>query len=468
MKPRNRDTSYTAHSRDDFPALRLVRSRRTPATVARALLLMFCLFALSLAFVPWQQSVVGDGRVIAFTPLERQQSIQAPLEGRIVRWWVQEGARVAAGDRLLEISDNDPQLLERITGEINAIKDKLARSKDRAATVQDRIRSLTESKSLGTTAAQARVQMAKDRQAAAAQALDASRAADRAARLNLERQHKLVAEGLASRRADELAELEAAQRRTDVDRMLASVSAANNELLALKADQGKVGTDIGAIIESARADYAKALEDVAHSEGELNRVEVRRSRQQSQVLVAPRAGTVLRQLVGESAEMVKAGDPLLVLVPDTEQRAVEMWVDGNDAPLISPGRHVRLQFEGWPAIQFSGWPSVAVGTFGGVVSFVDATDNGQGDFRIVVSPDSTEQWPDIRYLRQGVHAKGWVLLNRVRLGFELWRRFNGFPPVILHDVHRADAMEKKAKSAGRAGQGFKDGRTDDSKGKESP
>lgn len=461
MKPRNRDAAYTARANDDFPALRLVRSPRTPARVAAVLVGLSFLFALALAFVPWQQSVVGDGRVIAFTPLERQQSIQAPLEGRIVRWWVQEGARVAAGDRLLEITDNDPQILERISGEIAATKDKLARAKERAATVQDRIRSLAESKSLGTTAAQARVQMAQDRKASAEQALDAARAADRAAKLNLERQHKLMNEGLASKRAHELAEMEAAQRRTDVDRAVAAVSAANNELLALKADQGKVGTDIGAVIESARADYAKALEDVAHSEAELNRIEVRRSRQQSQVLVAPRAGTVLRQLVGESAEMVKAGDPLLVLVPDTEQRAVEMWVDGNDAPLVSAGRHVRLQFEGWPAIQFSGWPSVAVGTFGGVVSFVDATDNGHGDFRIVVSPDGSEPWPDIRYLRQGVHTKGWVLLNRVRLGFELWRKFNGFPPMILHDTHRVEMTPKKAKPAGKS-------TSDDGKGKDAP
>ena len=76
--------------------------------------------------------------------------------------------------------------------------------------------------------------------------------------------------------------------------------------------------------------------------------------------------------------MVKQGEPLALLVPDTKARAVELWVDGNDAPLITPGRHVRLQFEGWPAVQFVGWPSVAVGTFPAEVAFVDvrsATNN---------------------------------------------------------------------------------------------
>ena len=106
-------------------------------------------------------------------------------------------------------------------------------------------------------------------------------------------------------------------------------------------------------------------------------------------------------------------------------------MDGNDVPLISEGRPVRLQFEGWPALQFAGWPSIAVGTFGGRVQLVDSTDNGAGKFRVLIKPDPhDEPWPTKTYLRQGVRANGWVLLNQVPLGFELWRQFNGFPPII--------------------------------------
>ena len=60
---------------------------------------------------------------------------------------------------------------------------------------------------------------------------------------------------------------------------------------------------------------------------------------------------------------------------------------------------MRLQFEGWPAVQFAGWPSVAVGTFGGEVMTIDATDDGTGKFRILVQPtaeaeaDSSKIWP---------------------------------------------------------------------------
>jgi len=157
---------------------------------------------------------------------------------------------------------------------------------------------------------------------------------------------------------------------------------------------------------------------------------VRLARQSTQRVTAPRDGTVLRIFGGTGAELLKAGDPLVTFVPDTDARAVELWVDGNDVPLLREGRHVRVQFEGWPAIQFTGWPSVAVGTFGGIVSVIDATDDGRGQFRVLVVPDGSERWPSGRFLRQGVRANGWILLNRVSLAYELWRQFNGFPPTV--------------------------------------
>jgi hypothetical protein len=107
-------------------------------------------------------------------------------------------------------------------------------------------------------------------------------------------------------------------------------------------------------------------------------------------------------------------------------------------------RHVRLQFEGWPAVQLAGWPSIAVGTFGGQIVSVDATDDGKGKFRVLVRPDPSDQpWPEDRYLRQGVRANGWVQLDRVPLWFEVWRRINGFPPVPAGGEIEADLKKTK-------------------------
>ena len=84
-------------------------------------------------------------------------------------------------------------------------------------------------------------------------------------------------------------------------------------------------------------------------------------------------------------------------------------------------------------MQFAGWPSVAVGTFGGRVAAIDATDDGTGSFRVLVKPGREDDWPADRYLRQGVRANGWVMLNQVPLGYEIWRQLNGFPPVVSQD-----------------------------------
>jgi hypothetical protein len=214
-------------------------------------------------------------------------------------------------------------------------------------------------------------------------------------------------------------------------RAQAKVEESRADLLSKQAERAHKASDADAKISKERSTLEKARADLAKAQAGRARVDVKVDRQRSQVIVAPRDGVILHILVNQGGAQVKAGDALATLVPDADVRAVELWVSGNDAPLVSPGRQVRLQFEGWPAVQFSGWPSVAVGTFGGRVSFVDYAANVKGRFRVVVQPDpEDEPWPGQQALRQGARANGWVLLNQVTLGFEMWRQLNGFPPSV--------------------------------------
>jgi hypothetical protein len=131
-------------------------------------------------------------------------------------------------------------------------------------------------------------------------------------------------------------------------------------------------------------------------------------------------------------------------------------VTDNDVALLSEGRHVRLQLAGWPALQFSGWPSVAVGTFAGRVSVIDAVDDGTARYRVIVRPDreliasgKEQPWPPADTLRPGAEATGWILLDTVSLGFELWRQFNAFPPTVKTGpggkaTEKSDSDKKKS------------------------
>jgi multidrug efflux pump subunit AcrA (membrane-fusion protein) len=183
-------------------------------------------------------------------------------------------------------------------------------------------------------------------------------------------------------------------------------------------------------MEQAIIAYKTAQSSEAQALANYTQMQSKLTRQQSQLVLSPTDGTIVRLLVGTSSVVVNQGQVVAIFVPKSNQLSAQIFIRGNDLPLVYEGRKVRLQFEGWPAIQFSGWPSVAVGTFGGVVSLVDQTATPEGLFRVIVLPEKGEKWPESRFIRQGTRVNSWILLNKVSLGYELWRQFNGFPPSL--------------------------------------
>ena len=217
--------------------------------------------------------------------------------------------------------------------------------------------------------------------------LDAARAAAETAEIDLRRTTELHEQGLAARRELELARIK---------------------------------------VEELRARVASAA-------AELQRMEVNLSRQSVQIVRAPRDGTILRVNAGGDATFASAGQVMATFVPDDVERAIELYIDGRDVALVQTGQKVRIQFEGWPVVQFSGWPSVAVGTFGGEVVAIDPSANAAGRFRVLVTEDPADAhpWPDEDYVRFGSKARGWVLLETVPVGYEIWRQLNNFPPEFV-------------------------------------
>ena len=414
-----------------LPVLSKVGSSGGPRLLAWSLMGVFIIGVPALIFAPWVQNVSGIGTVVGTTPFERQQTIDTAVEGRVTKYYVIEGTKVKAGDLIAEVADNDPLILERLKEERNLLGMRVDQAKSRVTAQEVALHQIELSRRNALESARSRIKVAEDNIKAAQNSLISAEAVFTANKLNLDRVKIGLASGLFSQRQYEQQVQANASSEADVDRAKASLQASINEKYARDADYQKIETDFQNSIATANATLAAGKSDVANSAAEMQRVEVRVSRQQTQTVRAPRNGTVLRLLSQPGGELLKAGDSIASFVPETANLVVELYMDGNDVPLIHAGDPVRLQFEGWPAIQFTGWPSVAVGTFGGKVMLVDSTDNGKGKFRILVEPDSnSEPWPSTRYLRQGVRTNGWVLLNQVSLGYELWRQFNGFPPTV--------------------------------------
>jgi membrane fusion protein, adhesin transport system len=417
-----------------LPALELVGSSNNSRVLAQIIAVLLLTTIVGLIFTPWQQSVSGSGEVSALTPVERTQVISTPVEGRVLTWHVTEGSKVKKGDLIVEMQDNDPEILDRIQRERLLLNDRMNNNRSRVVDLENQIARLAESKTNAIAAGQARVRVANDRVKGAEQSITAAKERLKFATFNLDMRQKTYERGLSALREVEMARQEYNTAEAMVLQAEAALSAANNEQRAAEDDLRRIEADTQAAIEAQKANRNIAQAEVANIGAELQRTDVRIARQATQKVTAPRDGTILRLLAQPDSELLKVGDAVASFVPDAYTPTVEVWLDGVDMPLVHPGDQVRLMFNGWPAIQFVGWPSVAVGTFGGRVQLVDATDTKGGKFRILVVPDpSDDPWPSANYLRQGVQAKAWVLLRIVPLGWELWRRFNGFPPIIAAD-----------------------------------
>lgn len=429
-----------------LPAIEAAGSYGSWPRVAAALVMGGLVFCTGLGFAPWQQSVPGAGKIVAFAPMERQQTIDAPVEGRIVQWHVVEGTRVNKGDPVAEMADLDPTLPARLQLERTAVIDRIRAISERDRHLEERIEELEQSLKNELAAADFRIQQARDRLRATEQSLDAATAKETVARQNLERHRGLFPKGLVSKRQVEVAEADYNTATAELRRAEAQLDEARNFLRTVEVERARAVNSGTAMVRDARASRESARSELASARQSLQPVEVRLNRQSTQIVVAPVDGTIFRLTAQPGSTVVKNGEEIASIVPDVSSPVAEIWVNGNDMPLISPGRKVRLQFEGWPAIQFVGWPSVAVGTFGGVVRLVDSTDDGRGKFRVLIEPDPNDDpWPDPSYLRQGVRAKGWVLLNTVKIGFEVWRQFNGFPPSVGTATTSRETSDKEAK-----------------------
>ncbi len=398
--------------------------------VGIALVSLFAIGPAIALFAPWQQNVSGAGRVAAFTPLDRPQDVQSPVTGRVVEVFVGEAEAVSKGTPLLRLVDIDPQKIARLETKLQATRKDLQYNTLNISTYETQMTILGNARDLAVKAFTAKVEIAEERLRAATQRLRA----EQAERDFVREQERRIAR-LAPEFIEEIKLLEATAQRKRAE---AGVTSAEADVEAVKASLRNAKAELGeereianAKLEEARAKMQGASSKTAEIRAKIADLEGELRAQQTQMVTAPRDGRVFRLRVNTESSVVKQGQVLLQIVPVALQPAVELWVRGVDAPLIQPGRKVRLQFEGWPAVQFVGWPSVAVGTFGGIVSLIDPTDSGHGRFRLLIIPDPDDQpWPGEQWLRQGVRAKGWVLLNEVKLWYELWRQLNGFPPVV--------------------------------------
>jgi multidrug efflux pump subunit AcrA (membrane-fusion protein) len=405
---------------------------------ARLAVTLLLLFAFVIAFVPWTQTITATGQLSAYSPYERPQDIESQITGRLKKWHVYEGVRVKQGELILEMDDVDPnfmapELLTLLEKQKAALEQNRTAALERVNQLTERIKAMQSIVKAAGPSAEARVRESDNKVRAAEQRIVSAKIAVDTAELNVNRTQELAARGLASQRELELTIQSAIASNAERQGAEAMLKEAQQAMKALSFGRDQINADVLQRLLDAEASRAGALADAAHAAEQVANVELRLSnatqRRVASRILAPIDGTVVRMAQTGIGETVRPGDKLVRVSPASVDKAIEMKADGIDAPLLNVGRKVKLLFYGIPAIPLPAWPDTMYGTFTGIIKVVDQVDDGKGNYRFWVIPDPEDKpWPEQTHIRQGTKVMGWVILNRVPLWYELWRRFNLFPP----------------------------------------
>lgn len=417
------DRSDVGFDPDSLYSARLLNASTSHRGFVRWVLVLLAVITVVL-FLPWQQNVRGDGEVTALRPQDRPQTVPALIAGRIEAWNVAEGQYVTKGTRLVEISEVDekfldPALVERLAEQVEGKTASLSGKAAKVRALDSLISALERNRVLS-------LEQARNNVLGYEAAVGAATADSAVEQARFERRARLFADGLSTRTEFEANQLKVQQANAKLVEARQKLDNARLEVRSVEADYGEKIAKARSDRDATRSEIGEAQSEVAKLRSQHASMQIRNEMYH---IDAPQDGYIVQALKTGVGETVKEGEALLTIAPARPDQAVVLYVKAMDVPLLKTGRKVRLLFDGWPALQFSGWPSVSVGTFGGVIKVIDAVEGGQGKFRVLVIPDSTEQpWPAQVRMGSGVH--GWAMLDTVPVWFEIWRQLNGFPPSI--------------------------------------
>lgn len=411
----------------------------------------FIIALIIILFLPWTQTIRGNGTVTTLRQEQRPQEVNTIIGGRIVKWWQQEGSYVKAGDtiaQLAEIKEDylDPELLQRTKEQLSAKQQSIDYYKNKIGATENQIGALNSAQQLKINQLQNKLkQLALKVQSDSVEVLAANNDL-KIATLQYNRQKALHDSGIVS-----LTQLE--QRNQYYQNALAKKISAENKLLNTKQELGIVNIEMNAVqqeyaekISKAESDRFQSLSQVAGGQGDVakltNQFASYSIRNGMYYLLAPQSGQIVKARKSGIGEIIKEGEMVVQIVPDNIQYAVEMYVRPIDLPLVLQGQKVQFLFDGFPAIVFSGWPNASYGVFAGIVNAIESNVSENGLFRILVTedPSAKKKWP--KALKMGTGAKGIALLNDVPVWYELWRNVNSFPA----DFYQPEKKRSTAKA----------------------
>ncbi len=422
-------------SYEKFSAFNKISFLSWEGWMRRVLLLFFLIFVIFL-FTPWTQNINSKGYLTTLYPDQRPQSVHTIIAGRLEKWYVKEGDFVNKGDTLVYISEVksdyfDPDLVSRTSDQVSFKNNKIE-------SYNDKVSALSRQKDAFASILNLKLQQTKNkfRQARLKVKSDSidyvtMEAQNKIAERQFKRTEDLFEKGLKSMKDVEMANVKLQETMGKTIALENKLFIAKNELMNAKIEIANIKNEYLEKVSKVESDMSSALSDKQEASAVKSKLENQLSnykiRKGYYYITAPNTGYVTKLIRSGIGEIIKEGEEILTVMPEKYDLAVEFYIEPMNYPLVKKGEHVRLQFDGWPAVVFGGWPDASFGTFGGRIFAIDNFSSSNGMYRVLAIPDPRDKpWP--KGLRVGGGVKTFTLLKNVPVWYEIWRNLNGFPP----------------------------------------
>lgn len=421
--------------RSKYQSLKNVEEKNSGKVLIK-IMLWVLVGALVVAFLPWTQNINSKGNVTTLKPEHRPTTIHSVIGGQVDSWFVQEGDFVSKGDTILHISETkaeyfDPQLIERTGDQLRVKEFSVGAYKNKVISLESQIDALRETLLLKSQQAENKLRQAYLKVTSDSIEYHAAQLNFQIATLQYERFETLQRDGLKSKTDLENRALKLQKSQAELISKENKLLTSKNEVLNARVELGSIDAQYKDKITKAQSEKFTAMSNQYDAEATASKLNNQLTnysmRNDLYYVLAPQSGYITKAIQSGIGETIKEGAEIVSIMPANYELAVQMYVNPIDLPLLETGQHVRIQFDGWPAIVFSGWPNSSYGTFGGSIFAIDNFISDNGKYRVLVMPFIEEgEWPEA--LRVGGGTNAMILLKDVPIWYEIWRKINGFPP----------------------------------------
>lgn len=382
-------------------------------------------------FLPWQQTVKGQGVISAFDPTQRPYEISATIHGFIDEFHVEENQYVKKGELLFTMVDIDRHYPVKLKKIEENIQEQLANTKKQVFILGEKRDNLKEYLNVGLDVYSQKFDQIEDKIRSLQLKKTSLEKNNEIERSNFERIALLFNEGIESKRKFEMAENIYIRTKAELEKVIIDIQVESRSLDIIKQEKEKFLKDTQNKIKSLEESILSSENTLTSLDQELQRQSMQISRYSSSAVYAQKDGYVIRLFESDQNKLLNKGDRVIYFAPDVSEKTLLLKVSDFNMPLIKEGLPVRLMFYGWPAMQISGWPAIKYGTFGGRIKKVDSISYEKGFFYAYVVEDGDEPWPKGDALKVGTQTTAWVRLETVPIWYQIWRTINGLPPRMV-------------------------------------